>query len=420
MRENLKPRQSAVRILSRILENGYTIDGAIALENDYADYTDSDRHFVRLLVLTTLRRLGQIDGVLAKVLKRPLPRKQKTVQMILRLAVAQGLFLKTPGYAFVDTAVSLTRKFHFDGLAGLVNAVLRNIIRLKEPLEGLENAKINLPDWLYQSWVQAYGEAATDRIAEVILEQPKLDITVPNNPEKWAKQWQGSVLSTGSVRVDATSPEQLEGFFESGCWVQNAAASVPAQLFSDIAGKTVADLCAAPGGKTAQLACREARVVAYDISEKRLKRLKENMDRLGLSNQVQIIVADILNLQSDACYDAVLLDAPCSATGTIARHPELKYQRTAEDVKRLSQLQKELLKKAVDITRPGGEIVFATCSLQPQEGDEVVQSVLDTVEVIRPTDERWQPYIMPFGSLRFLPSDGFDGFYACLMRKKSE
>ena len=418
MRENLKPRQSAVRILSRILENGYTIDGAVALENDYADYTDSDRHFVRLLVLTTLRRLGQIDGVLAKVLKRPLPRKQKTVQMILRLAVAQGVFLKTPGYAFVDTAVSLTRKFHFDGLAGLVNAVLRNIIRLKKPLEGLENPAVNLPEWLYRSWVAAYGETVADQIAGVILEQPKLDISVPENPEKWAEKWHGVVLPTGSVRVDETSPDQLEDFFESGCWVQNAAASVPAQLFTNIQGKKVADLCAAPGGKTAQLACRKAQVDAYDISEKRLKRLKENMDRLELSEQVQVVVADILDLPAEARYDAVLLDAPCSATGTIARHPELKYQRTADDVKRLSQLQKNLLKKAIDLTRSGGEIVFATCSLQPQEGDEVVQSVLNTVEVIHPMDERWKPYITDFGSLRFLPGDGFDGFYACLMRKK--
>ena len=418
MRENLRPRQSAVRILSRILEEGYTIDGAIGLENDYMDYADSDRHFIRLLVLTTLRRLGQIDSVLAKVLKRPLPRKQKTVQMILRLAVAQGLFLKTPGYAFVDTAVSLARKFHFDGLAGLVNAVLRNIIRLKKPLEGLENPKVNLPDWLYLSWKKAYGEDVTNQIAEVIMEQPKLDITAPENPEKWARLWQGGILSTGSIRVEVTAPDQLEDFFNSRCWVQNAAASVPAQLFTNIQDKMVADLCAAPGGKTAQLACRGAQVSAFDISEKRLKRLKENMDRLGLSERVHIVATDVLNLIGKEVYDAVLLDAPCSATGTVARHPELKYQRTLADVERLSELQKQLLKKAIDLTRSGGEIVFATCSLQPQEGDEVVQSVLDRVEVIRPVEERWQPYMTPFGSLRFLPSEGFDGFYTCLMRKK--
>ena len=418
MRENLKPRQSAVRILSRVLTDGYTLDGAIALENDYADYADSDRHFIRLLILTTLRRLGQIDGVLAKVLKRPLPRKQKTVLMILRLALAQGLFLNTPDYAFVDTAVSLARKFHFDGLAGLVNAVLRHILRMKNPMAGLEKPEVNLPDWLYQSWVAAYGQEKTEKIAAQILEQPLLDITVKDHPEEWADQWQGTILPTGSVRVAVTSPEQLDGFAEGGCWVQNAAASVPAQLFSDIRGKTVADLCAAPGGKTAQLICRGAQVMAFDISEKRLERLAENMMRLGLSDHVQIIAADILKVAAEPKYDAVLLDAPCSATGTIARHPEIKFQRTPADVERLSQLQQKLLRKAVAMTRVGGEIVFSTCSLQPQEGDDVIRSVSDLVDVVVPTDSRWKPYLTAFGSLRFLPSDGFDGFYACLLKKK--
>ena len=418
MPESLKPRQSAVRILDRVLNKGLTVDMAIEIENDYPTYSDSDRHFITLLILTTLRRLGQIDGALARVLKRPLPRKQQTVQHILRLSVAQSLFLKTPAYAVVNTAVGLTRKFHFDGLTGLVNAVLRHLNRLADPLEDLTNPAVNLPDWLYTSWKTAYGTEQADRIAHEILSPPALHISVRDNPHLWAERWQGTVLPTGSVRISATSPEALDGFSEGCCWVQNASASVPAQLFTNIQGKKVADLCAAPGGKTAQLICRGAIVSAFDVSEKRLMRLKENMRRLGLDAHVRTQTADILSLPNEAVFDAVLLDAPCSATGTIARHPEIKYHRTESDITRLADIQKKLLDKAVRLTKSGGEIVFATCSLQPQEGDAVVHSVLDRADIIPPTDARWKPFLTPAGSLRFFPSDDFDGFYACLLRKK--
>lgn len=416
MAETLKPRQSAVRILMRVLNEGKTVPMAISDEKDFDSYDDSDRNFVRLLILTTLRHLGQIDGVLEKLLKRPLPKKQQTVRQILRLGIAQGIFLKTPAYAVVNTSVSLTKKFHFDGLSAFVNAVLRGLFRLKNPLSGLENPMLNLPDWLYHSWQEAYGDEKAQHMAKAIMDEPPLDLSVPDHPEKWARQWNGVVLPTGSVRVSASGPEALEGFRNSGCWVQNAAASVPAQLFTDIRDKQVADLCAAPGGKTAQLACFGAKVVAFDVSEKRAERLKENMSRLGLNVRVQ--VANILDMTDADIFDAVLLDAPCSATGTIARHPEIKYHLMPQDTDRLSGIQKELLLKAIQLVKKGGEIVFSTCSLQPEEGDMVVKQVLDLVEVIKPRDERWQPFLTPFGSLRILPQNGFDGFYACLMRKK--
>ena len=178
----------------------------------------------------------------------------------------------------------------------------------------------------------------------------------------------------------------------------------------------MADLCAAPGGKTVQLTYRWARVTAFDISDKRVQRLRENMARLGL--EIDVRVADVLNLNEVEMFDAVLLDAPCSATGTLARHPEIKYHRSPEDVMRLAEVQKELLKKAISLVKSGGEIVFSTCSVEPQEGDEVIGSVLDAVDIIQPTDPRWKPFLTPLGSLRILPLNGFDGFYACLMRKK--
>lgn len=418
MPDTLAPRQSAVRILTTVLERDITLDLAITNEKAYQTFSVSDRHFIKLLLLTTLRHLGQIDGVLKKVIQKPIGRKNQVVQNIIRLAVAQGLFLNTPDYAFVNTAVALTKKMRFANLARFVNGVLRNILRLENPLEGLDNPAINIPDWLYQGWQKTYGADEANLIAKTFLKTPPLDITVKKNPEIYAKKWNGVILPTGSIRVSETSPEKLVDFQDGNCWVQNAAASVPAQLFSNLKGKKVADLCAAPGGKTAQLANRSAFVHAFDISEKRLVRLHENMARLGFEKQVQTTCADILSLNETAQFDAVLLDAPCSATGTIARHPELKFHRTPDDIIRLSTLQKQLLQKAIQLTKSDGEIVFSTCSLQPEEGDEVIQSALDKVDVIPITDTRFQEFKTTLGGLRFLPSQGFDGFYACLMKKK--
>lgn len=418
MPDTLAPRQSAVRILTTVLVNNKTLDSVILADKNYQTFSESDRHFIKLLLLTTLRHLGQIDGVLKKVIPKPIGKKNQTVQNILRLSVAQGLFLNTPDYAFVNTAVALTKKMRFVNLSRFVNGVLRNILRLENPLEGLENPAVNIPDWLYQSWQKTYGADETNLICQNILNTPPLDITVKKNPEIYAKKWNGNILPTGSIRVLETSPEKLADFQDGQCWVQNAAASVPAQLFSNITGKRVADLCAAPGGKTAQLANRGAFVHAFDISERRLVRLYENMIRLGFEKQVQTTCADILNLSETGLFDAVLLDAPCSATGTIARHPELKYHRMPDDIIRLANLQKQLLQKAIRLTKSGGEIVFSTCSLQLEEGDGVIESALDKVDVLPITDARFQAFKTDFGSLRFLPSQGFDGFYACLMKRK--
>lgn len=417
MSEHLLSRQVAVRTLNRLWTTDQTMDTVLEADSAFERLSPSDRAFVRLSVLTILRRRGQIDAVLKRLMRRPLGPKQQTVHTILRLAAGQHLFLQTPMYACVDTAVALTRQNRFEGLTGLVNGVLRALGRLESPLAGCENPMLNLPDWLRQSWTKAYGADTTAAIAQACMEQPPLDITVRDEAERWARKWQGQVLPTGGVRVPVSSPLELDGFETGPCLVQNGAASVPACLFTDVHDKCVADLCAAPGGKTVQLAWRGARVQAYDISVQRLKRLHENITRLGLNAQVQVGVADIMTWTPDTLFDAVLLDAPCSATGTIARHPEILYHRTPADVVRLAAGQRDMLARAVRMVKPGGEIVFSTCSLQPEEGDEVVRALGDRVHVMRPADRRWEPYLTPFGSLRFLPSMGFDGFYACLLRR---
>ncbi len=417
MSDNLISRQVAIRALNRLWTTDQTLETVLDRDPAFIGLSAPDRAFVRLSVLTVLRRRGQIDAVLKRLMRRPLGPKQQTVHTILRLAMGQHLFLQTPMYACVNTAVALTRQNHFEGLTGLVNGVLRAFGRLEMPLEGLENPVLNLPAWIRMAWEQAYGVETTAACARACMEQPPLDITVRDEAELWARKWQGTVLPTGGVRVSVSSPLDLAGFQTGPCLVQNGAASVPARLFTNVQDKCVADLCAAPGGKTVQLAWRGARVRAYDISAKRLERLHENLERLGLRGQVQTNVADVMTWTPETLFDAVLLDAPCSATGTIARHPEILYHRTQAAVVRLAAVQREMLNKAVRMTKPGGEIVFSTCSLQPEEGDEVVRALGDRVQVIRPADRRWNPYLTPFGSLRFLPTMGFDGFYACLLRR---
>ena len=417
MPENLKPRQSAVRILSRVLNDQKTVDAAIFEEKDYTSYSDSDRHFIKLLILTALRRLGQIDIVLNKALQKPLPQKQQIILQILRLGLVQYLFLDIPAYAVLNTSVSLTRRFHRDGLSGLVNGVLRHITRLKNPLQSANDPAFNIPSWLFSSWKQAYSETVARQIAESVLTPPPLDISVLKDTEIWATRWHGIVLPTGSIRVPVTNPADLPGFKENA-WVQNASAAIPAQLFTDIRGKRVADLCAAPGGKTLQLAARGAHVTAIDISENRLKKLMENIRRLHMEDSVDPLASDIMDLPEGNLFDAVLLDAPCSATGTLARHPELKYHRAADDIDRLSELQKKLLHKALALLKPGGELVFSTCSLQAPEGDSVIATALGKAIITPPAENFLKPHLTSFGSLRILPFDGFDGFYVCRLRKK--
>lgn len=410
-------RACAVRLLTQVLNHGRTIEHAETADPGTQKLSESDRQFVHLILLTTVRRLGQIDAVLGRLLRKPLRGKLAPVNQILRISVAQYLFLKTPAYAVVNTAVELTRALGFAGMTRLVNGVLRTLERQADPLAGTEVIQ-NIPLWLRQVWEAYYGSDMVRQTAEAVLIPPPLDITVAGNAADLARRWQGVVLPTGGVRVAAASPTELEGFQTGKCWVQNGAASVPAQLLGDVAGLRVADLCAAPGGKTAQLATRGAHVAAYDISDKRLERLRENMRRLGLENQISVHCGDILTLTDRDIYDAVLLDAPCSATGTIARHPEVMYHQTPADVARLAELQRQMLRQAIALTKPGGRIVFSTCSVQPEEGDAVVQAMGDQITVMRPTDDRWKPFLTPFGSLRFLPAMGYDGFYACLMRRR--
>jgi len=382
-----------------------------------------DRAFARLLVATVLRRLGQIDALIAHCLNTPLPPRAAMVHDMLRLGIAQLLFLRTPPHAAVATTVDLAELRGFISHKGLVNAVLR---RLSQEGPGLvaqqDAARLDTPDWLWRGWSQAYGEERTRGIALAHLKEAPLDLTVRRDPETWRDQLEAILLPTGTLRrTGGGAIMSLPGYSAGAWWVQDAAAAMPATLFGDIAGQRVVDLCAAPGGKTAQLAAAGARVTAIDRSPRRLDRLNANLARLSFT--VESLVADAATWRPPEPVRYVLLDAPCTATGAIRRHPDVPHLKTPDDVARLAAVQERLVAAAVEMLAPGGTLVYCTCSLEPQEGPQQVAKLMArgapvTRRPIAPHEiGGLAECLTPEGDLRTLPShlsefDGIDGFFA--------
>lgn len=399
------------------------LDAALAAHPGFPLLSPRDRAFARLLAATVLRRLGEIDAALKALLSRPLPRGAARAMNALRLGAAQRLFLETPPHAAVDTAVRLLDG-PLAGFKGLANAVLRKI----EPgAPAADAARRNTPDWLWQSWTAAYGEATASAIAAAHLGEPPLDISVAGDPEAWRDRLEATLLPTGSLRRPlGGDPSALPGYRDGGWWIQDAAAALPARLLGPVAGRRVVDLCAAPGGKAAQLAAAGADVTAVDRSAARLARLEENMTRLGL--RVRSVAADAARWRPEQPVDAVLLDAPCTATGTIRRHPDIARIKTAEDVATLAGVQDRLLQAAVEMTAPGGRLVYATCSLQPEEGPERIAALLRSGAPVRPDRisaielPGLSDAIAPDGTVRTLPCHwkelgGIDGFFIARLQR---
>lgn len=432
----LGARRAALALLGGVLHARRPLDDLLAEAAEsgpLAGLDPRDRAFARLLAATTLRRLGEIDAALARFLDRPLPPRAGAAEDILRLGACQILFLGTPAHAAVASAVELAAEEggarHF---RGLVNAVLRRIGAL--PPESLrappqEAGRRNTPDWLFASWVRAYGEATAAAIANAHLRDPPLDLSlkIPAEAELWAARLEARILPTGTLRRPVGGRiEALPGFAEGAWWVQDAAAALPARLLGPVRGRRVLDLCAAPGGKTAELAAAGAEVTAVDWSEARLGRLRANLDRLGL--RADCIAADLRTWRPPRPADLVLLDAPCSSTGTIRRHPDIPHIKTPADIAALSATQDALLDAAVTMLAPGGTLVYCTCSLEPEEGPQRIAALL-----ARGAPLRRQPIaaaeigglaeaVTPEGDLRSLPCHwaeigGLDGFYACRLVK---
>ncbi|WP_428248814.1 RsmB/NOP family class I SAM-dependent RNA methyltransferase [Ferrovibrio sp.] len=422
-------RRVAAALLQAVLERRRALDEAMADPAlGFAKLPDRDRGFVRRLVAGTLRRLGQVDALLKGFVERT-PKGLPLHAM--RLGLCDLLFLGTPPHAAVSAAVEILPQGAKS--RGLVNAVLRRADReAAAVIAAQDEALLNTPGWLRRRWEAACGKEVARDIMRAHLAEAALDITVKGNAESWAAQLNAVLLPNGSLRrLEGGAVDGLPGFNdEAGAqwWVQDAAAALPARLFGDLNGKLVADLCAAPGGKTAQLLSMGAEVYAIDRSEPRLQRLKRNLTRLGLKARVRTADAAVWT-PDEGQLDGVLLDAPCSATGTIRRHPELPYIKQESDIAKLADLQRRLLEHAVSLLKPGGLLVYGTCSLEPEEGEAQRDWLLTHAELeplpITP-EELGVPAVMidARGALRSLPCywpehGGIDGFFAARFRKKS-
>ncbi|MCC7281351.1 MAG: rRNA cytosine-C5-methylase [Acetobacteraceae bacterium] len=404
-------REAGLFLLESVLAQHRRLEAALdALPSGDA----RDRGFAHLIAATVLRRLGTLDAVLDQHLRGPTPER---VRMLLRIGAAQLLFLGTAPHAAVGTAVALA-KHTSEAHGRLVNAVLRRVAATgRERIGDLDTARLDTPDWLWRSWWGAYG-AATYDIAAAHAAEPPLDLTPA--PGAFPPP-DAAVLANGSWRLPpGTQVTALPGFAEGTFWVQDAAASLPARLVGAGPGERVIDLCAAPGGKTLQLVAAGALVTAIDRDPARLARVGQNLGRLGM--QAETLAADATRWCPAVPVDAVLLDAPCTATGTIRRHPDVLRLKSARDVAAIVPLQDSLMDAACAMLRPGGRMVYAVCSLQPEEGPARIEAALARLPLrLDPIAEGELAAIpearTPEGCLRTLPCHwadrgGMDGFFA--------
>ena len=419
-------RAAALDILGSVLRQGIALDEALARHAGLGLLESRDRAFARLLIATSLRRLGQIDSLIDACLERALGRKAGRVQDILRLGVCQLVFLGVAPHAAVDGAVVLVGKNR--AYRGLVNAVLRRIAREGgERARQQDGARLNTPDWLWRRWCAAHGETAARAIGDAHLRDPPLDFTVRGDIQDWAAKLDATILPTGSLRrTEGGAVEGLEGYADGAWWVQDAAAALPVRMLGAVGGETVIDLCAAPGGKTAQLAAAGATVIAIDRDRDRLARLETNLGRLGL--EARTIRADGAAWRPPRPASHVLLDAPCSATGTIRRHPDIPHRKKPGDIERLAGLQDRLLENAAGMLATGGLLVYCVCSLEPEEGPERIAALLARrpsmirEPVTAALFDGLDSLITEDGDLRTLPCHfadlgGLDGFYAARLRR---
>jgi 16S rRNA (cytosine967-C5)-methyltransferase len=434
----LAARRIAADILDGVLHKRRTLDDQLdgaGAHPGLKALSDRDRALMRRLVATILRRLGTLGHVLSRLLDRGVPSDAPRAQSALLIGAAQILWMDVPDHAAVDLSVRLVQSDRRAAkYAGLVNAVLRRCAREGQPLiDEIAGQALDIPPWLMARWSANYGQDTATAIAEAISHEPSLDLTVKSEPEQWAARLHGEVLPTGTVRTLLQgSIKMLPGFDDGQWWVQDAAAALPARLFGELAGRSILDLCAAPGGKTAQLAQAGARVTALDRSPSRVTRLRENLARLSLEAHTEVADAAEWAGPQDGGFDGILVDAPCASTGTIRRHPDVAWLKQEADIGALAALQGRLLQKAVSLLKPGGTLVYCTCSLEPEEGEHAVAALLAADATVRraPIDAGevagLADIVTADGALRTLPCHlqnpdprlaGLDGFYAARLIK---
>ena len=408
------------------IERGKTLDEA---RDRLGDLSPADRAFASAMVMTALRRRGSIETALAPHLKKPVPPRPHLARALLHIGAAQILFMDVPPHAAINETVAATGRRE-QPFRGLINAVLRRVSEAGPNMDAVSA----LPMWLLDGWRQAYGAEQTAQIEAVLRQTPPLDLQFRDADA--LKNWQaaypgmGHALTPTCLRLEATGDvTRLPGFDAGMWWVQDISAALAVPLLRTDAQAHVLDLCAAPGGKTLQLAASGARVTALDASQSRLERLSANLARTGLS--AQTLRVDLENWEASRSFSHVLLDAPCSATGTIRRHPDLPLHRRRGDIEKSTRLQGALLEQAAGATAPDGTLVYCVCSLEPEEGEGVAQAFLarrDDFSLI-PVKADEMPECLSMavtqeGHLRTTPAmlaafGGCDGFFAARFQKKA-
>ena len=412
--EGLGARRAALQILDSVLRGGQTLESAA---QGARGLSPPDHALAVAIAGEALRRLPDLDALIDSATQRPLPEDSKA-RMVLRLALAQKVGLQTPDHALVATALPLVD----GGPRRLVHGVLGTLLR--RGLPPLDAPR--LPDSVEQRWRLAWGDDVVEAARGQIAKRPPLDLTFGTNEaaKAYAETNGGVSLAPNHVRLASSSVSELPGFDLGGWWVQDLAASLPARLIPESA-QQVLDLCAAPGGKTMQLAAAGHTVTAVDSSKSRLARLRENLVRTKL--KAELVTGDALSWQPQRRYDAILLDAPCSATGTFRRHPEVLYRARPQVVADSAELQRKLLARAAEWLEPGGTLVYSVCSLERQEGEDIVSAFLDAHRefAVAPADlpEFVQP--LPQGWARILPGllddeGGLDGFFAARLVRSAD
>ena len=404
--EGVAARRAALQMLDAILRRGQTLDAAAG---SVRNLSGPDHALAVAIAGETLRRLPDLDGLIDSATRQRLPDDSKA-RMVLRLSLAQKIGLGTPEHALVATALPLVD----GGPRRLVHGVLGTLLRRGVP----DIPSPRLPSQVEERWKAAWGDEALHAARRQIAKRPPLDLSFTDDEEAqaYAEAHDGVSLAPRHVRLQSSSVSALAGFGEGRWWVQDLAASLPARLIPSEA-QHVLDLCAAPGGKTMQLAAAGHCVTAVDASASRLARLRENLQRTQLD--AKLVEADALKWKADGQYDAILLDAPCSATGTFRRHPEVLYRARPKVIAEGAQLQGQLLDRAAQWLRPGGTLVYSVCSLQPEEGEEVVRAFLDRHGRLRVASAEDLPEFVPVapeGWVRILPGlleaeGGLDGFF---------
>ena len=403
--EGFASRRAALQLLDSVLRRGQTLDAAAAR---IRGLSPSDHGLAIAIAGEALRRLPGLDALIDGATRQRLPDDSKA-RMVLRMALAQKIGLGTPDHALVATALPLVD----GGPRRLVHGVLGTLLRRGMPAMDAPH----LPAAVEQRWRAAWGDEPVQAARRQIAKRPQLDLTFADDSEArtYAAAHGGVSLAPNHVRLQSSSVTELSGFGEGRWWVQDLAASLPARLIES--GADVLDLCAAPGGKTMQLAAGGDAVTALDSSASRLERLRENLDRTHL--EARLVTADALTWKPKQQFDSILLDAPCSATGTFRRHPEVLYRARPRVIAEGAELQGKLLDRAADWLKPGGALVYSVCSLELEEGEEVVAAFLarhSGFRIERPSD---LPDFVPQsdeGWVRILPGlleseGGLDGFF---------